>query len=194
MIKLALLRHGHTSWNRQGRIQGRSDIALDETARADLAALRLPPAWQSAQLWSSPLSRAVETAQLVSGKSPKTDPALIEMHWGNWEGCKAADLHAEPASGFRHIESWGWDYAPPGGESPGALRARLVPWAQALPSNSVAVCHIGVMRVLLAHAMGWNFDSPAPFRIKRARLYIIEIDGPQWRALDTPIALESAAS
>ena len=40
MTRLALLRHGHTDWNRAGRIQGRSDIALDDEARAELSALR----------------------------------------------------------------------------------------------------------------------------------------------------------
>ena len=37
MIRLALLRHGHTPWNREGRIQGRTDIALDSEAAEQLA-------------------------------------------------------------------------------------------------------------------------------------------------------------
>ena len=44
MTRLALLRHGHTAWNRAGRIQGRSDIALDADARKSLADLCLPSA------------------------------------------------------------------------------------------------------------------------------------------------------
>ena len=86
MIRLALLRHGHTAWNRAGRIQGRSDIPLDDEARAGLAALQLPPPWDRTDLWSSSLERAAETAKLVSGRTPKTAPALIEMNWGDWEG------------------------------------------------------------------------------------------------------------
>ena len=42
MIRLALLRHGHTAWNRAGRIQGRSDIPLDAQAREDLSGYALP--------------------------------------------------------------------------------------------------------------------------------------------------------
>ena len=60
MIRLALLRHGHTAWNRAGQIQGRSDIALDDAARAELSSFALPTPWDQADLWSSPLSRAVE--------------------------------------------------------------------------------------------------------------------------------------
>ncbi len=191
MIRLALLRHGHTAWNRAHRIQGRTDIPLDDQAVADLGALRLPAPWDSAALWSSPLQRAAHTAELVAGRMPRTDPALMEMDWGEWEGQHGSDLRADPASGFRDIEDWGWDYAPPGGESPAHLRARLVPWANALTRDSVAVCHIGVMRVLLAHATGWDFDGPAPFAVKRNRLFIINISDGGWSFDGTPVRLEA---
>ena len=189
MIRLALLRHGHTDWNRAGRIQGRSDIPLDSDARAELAAQALPAPWDQADLWSSPLMRAAETAELVAGRAPRTTPALTEMNWGDWEGKKGVDLLAQPGSGYRHIEDWGWDFRPPGGESPAELRDRLVPWVAGLTGDTVAVCHIGIMRVLLARAQGWDFDGPAPFRIKRNRLFVIEIDGDDWRALPDPIRL-----
>ena len=194
MIRLALLRHGHTSWNRAGRIQGRTDVPLDEDARTQLAALRLPPPWDEAALWSSPLKRAAETAQLVGGRAPQTDAALIEMNWGDWEGLHGKDLLADPTQDYRHIEDWGWDYTPPGGESPEALRARLIPWAEGLEGDSVAVCHIGVMRVLMAHAMGWDFDGPAPFAIKRNRLFVIEIGSTGWRVSSDPVRLIEAPS
>jgi broad specificity phosphatase PhoE len=190
MIQLAILRHGHTDWNRAGRIQGRTDIPLDAEARTQLAVQRLPTPWDTADLVASPLSRAVETAQLVVGRAPKTVTALTEMDWGQWEGQRGLDLKSTPDSGFRDIENWGWDYTPPGGESPDVVRARLIPWAETLVRDTVAVCHIGVMRILLAHAMGWNFDSPAPFQIKRNRLYILEIMPSDWRALPDPIRLE----
>ena len=130
MIRLALLRHGHTAWNRAGRIQGRSDIPLDETARTDLAAQSLPEGWNDADLWSSPLTRASETAALVAGRAPQTTAALIEMNWGAWEGQHGVDLRADPASGFRDIEHWGWDYRPPGGESPLEVWNRINPTHQ----------------------------------------------------------------
>lgn len=192
MIQLALLRHGHTPWNRAGRIQGRTDIALDEDAAAALGNLLLPAPWNTADLWSSPLSRAVETAKLVTGKTPRTDAALLEMNWGDWEGKIAVDLHADPAADHRDIEDWGWDYTPPNGESPAALRDRLLPWAEGLTTNAVAVCHIGVMRVLMAQAMGWNFDGPAPFQIKRNRIYILTISAAHWTAEATPVRLIEA--
>jgi len=172
-----LLRHGHTSWNRAGRIQGRSDIALDEQARADLSEFTLPAPWDKAAIWSSPLERAAETARIVSGRGPRTATELTEMNWGDWEGLRGVDLEGDPNSGFRHIEDWGWDYHAPKGESPADVWARLQRWLTRLEGDTVAVCHIGIMRVLLARAHGWDFAGPAPFRIKRNRLFILQIDG-----------------
>lgn len=189
MIRLALLRHGHTAWNRAGQIQGRSDIPLDDAARAELAAQRLPAPWDGADLWSSPLERAAETARLVSDRQPQCAPALTEMFWGDWEGKRGLDLQADPRSGFRDIEHWGWDYRPPNGESPAEVWARIEPWVFSLSQDSVAVCHIGIMRMILAKAYGWNFDGPAPFKIKRNRMFIVEIDGRKLTPLADPVRL-----
>ncbi|MEX5578350.1 histidine phosphatase family protein [Pseudophaeobacter sp. A-200-2] len=189
MIRLALLRHGHTDWNRAGRIQGRSDIALDDTARSELTAQALPAPWDAADLWSSPLLRAAETAKLVAGRDPQTAPELIEMDWGDWEGLRGIDLKADPKSGFRDIEHWGWDYRPPGGETPAEVWERIAPWLQRLTRDTVAVCHIGIMRMILARAYGWDFEGPAPFRIKRNRLFMVEIHGDALLPQPDPIRL-----
>jgi probable phosphoglycerate mutase len=189
MTQLALLRHGHTAWNRAGRIQGRTDIALDPEAQAHLARLLLPAPWDAAEIVSSPLSRAVETARLVSGKTPRPVPALTEMDWGAWEGHHGADLLTQPGSGYRHIEDWGWHFRPPGGESPNEVLARLRPWFDALDRDTVAVCHIGIMRVLMALASGWDFLGDPPFRVKRDRLFILTRQGGHWRLEDDPVRL-----
>ncbi|WP_170761498.1 histidine phosphatase family protein [Ruegeria lacuscaerulensis] len=187
MSQLALLRHGHTHWNRAGRIQGRSDIPLDDDARAELSGTFLPSPWETATLWSSPLQRASETARLVAGRDPLVSDALTEMNWGEWEGLRGADLITDPDSGYRHIEEWSWDFRPPNGESPAEVWTRLQPWLSGLKSDTVAVCHIGIMRVILARAWGWDFNGPAPFKIKRNRLYIVDL--PPLRVLPDPVRL-----
>lgn len=190
MTQLAIIRHGHTPWNRAGQIQGRTDIALEDQAAADLAKLKLPAAWAEADLVASPLSRAVETARLISDRDPSTDAALIEMDWGDWEGKKGVELKADPNSGFRDIEDWGWAYRPPNGESPHDVWERLSPWVAQLQTDTIAVCHIGIMRVLLAQATGWNFDGPAPFRIKRNRLFVMDLHDGKLSVSGEPIRLE----
>ncbi|MBO9473866.1 histidine phosphatase family protein [Shimia sp. R10_1] len=175
MIKFAMMRHGHTAWNRAHQIQGRTDIPLDDQARADLSAFALPAPWQEADLFASPLMRARETAEIVAGRAPKTAVALTEMDWGVWEGQKGVELKADPASGFRDIEDWGWDYRPPEGESPREVWERISPWLLARERDTLAICHIGIMRMILAKAHGWNFDGPAPFAVKRNRLFVVEL-------------------
>lgn len=96
------------------------------------------------------------------------------MDWGEWQGLRGADLLADAGSGYRHIEDWGWDFRPPGGETPKLVLKRIKPWIASVQGPLVAVCHIGVMRVLLARATGWDFSGPAPFHIKRDRLYIVD--------------------
>lgn len=189
-MRLALLRHGHTSWNRAGRIQGRTDMPLDDAARVHLAQFQLPEPWRAARIVASPLSRAVETAQIVSGHAPDIVPDLIEMDWGQWEGQHGADLKADPDSGYRDLEHWGLDFQPPEGERISELVTRVSDWVDGLSEGTLAVCHIGVMRALIAGPTGWDFTGPPPVRIKRDRLYIIE-NGALW---DEPVRLEKRSS
>jgi broad specificity phosphatase PhoE len=174
--RLALLRHGHTAWNRAGRIQGRIDEPLDEQACEHLSHLRLPEEFEGATLFSSPLVRAVETARIVARREPTVAPELIEMDWGRWEGRRGIDLLEDANSGYRHIEEWGWDYQPPGGETPRSVWQRVEPWLGSVKGPAVVVSHIGIMRVLLARATGWNFEGHPPFKkVKRDRLYCVDI-------------------
>ncbi|WP_042703097.1 histidine phosphatase family protein [Azospirillum sp. B506] len=243
MIRLGFLRHGITGWNREGRIQGRTDIPLDPEGRDRLAGLTLPPGWRDATLYASPLSRAVETATLLGlGRPVHIDPRLIEMDWGAWEGRRGHDLRADPASGYRDLEHWGWDFRPPNGESPADVRERLRGWLGDLKSPlaiqdqsplppahaqtkfaltrqadrrsaesgervrvrgthgedlfgvadpphpdllprgeteihspHLIVTHIGVIRVALALAWGWDFRGPPPVPVKRDRLYVLTL-------------------
>jgi probable phosphoglycerate mutase len=191
MTKLALIRHGHTAWNRAGRIQGRTDIALDDDARVELQGYKLPHEWDDTRLVSSPLQRAFQTAELISGRKPELDDRLIEMNWGDWEGLRGIDLKATPNSGFRDIENWGWDYHAPNGESPQNVWDSLEPWVMGLTTDTIAICHIGIMRMILAKAYGWNFDSAAPFKIKRNRLYVVELKNGQLTPHDEPVRLEA---
>lgn len=175
MTRVALLRHFPTIWNAERRLQGQVDIPLTEEARAQLAGLALPPPWDAARLISSPLSRASETAHLIArGRGVETDPRLAEMSWGEWEGRLAEELIADPASGYVHVEEWGWHRRPPGGESPWEvwqrLRSALADIAAA-GRPAVIVTHRAAMRVILARAWGWDYDRPEPFRIRRARLH-----------------------
>lgn len=178
-LTIGLMRHFQTDWNAAHLLQGRTDRPLTDAARTRLSELAIPEPWASARLIATPLSRASETARILSGRTPDIEPALTELSWGDWEGRSGADLLEDPTSSYDHVETWGWGKAPPGGESPGDAWARIGPALKEIGSSgrsSLLVVHRGVMRVIMAKAWGWNFDSPEPFRIKRERIYPIHLD------------------
>jgi probable phosphoglycerate mutase len=167
---LLLIRHGATSWNESGRIQGRADLGLSAGGRAEVAAWRLPPAWAGARWLTSPLRRAKQTAALLTGRPVLVEPRLIEMDWGEWEGRRGVDLRAEAPAALARSEAQGLDLRPPGGESPREVCARLRALAADLaadPAPVVAVCHKGVIRAALALATGWEMRSEPPLRLGR---------------------------
>lgn len=178
-VTIGLMRHFQTDWNAQHLLQGRTDRPLTAASRERLKELRIPAPWDKARLIATPLSRASETAEILSGNSPEISPGLIELSWGDWEGRSGADLLEDPTSGYDHVETWGWHKSPPNGESPHDAWARISPVLADIAAKgkpALLVVHRGVMRVIMAKAWGWDFDCPEPFRIKRERLYPIDLN------------------
>ena len=172
-IRIGLLRHGRTAWNAEGRLQGQTDIPLEDVERERLAGLSLPPEWRGQPVLASTLSRARDTARLLTGAEPPTDARLVEMNFGHWEGRIGAELSEDHGSGFEDVEDWGLDYRPHNGESPRDLWARISAVLDGLTEDTLIVSHLGVMRSVLAQAHGWTYEGPMPFRIKRDRLYAV---------------------
>src|ERR1700753_164989 len=98
MTDLIFIRHAPTPWNRAKRLQGRSNIALDDAGRT--VAVNWRPQVQSWADWhiiASPLLRAKEPAALLFSHQPITlEPRLVEMNFGAWEGKTLRDLRAQP--------------------------------------------------------------------------------------------------
>ena len=104
---LALIRHGASEWNAAGRIQGASDIPLSATARAAVLTWRVPPEFRDFAWTASPLARARETAALLGGGSATIEPRLTEMHWGQWEGLRLAEIRASLGAAMAEKEALG---------------------------------------------------------------------------------------
>src|SRR5580765_881885 len=97
MIHLA--RHGQTAYNREGRFQGHLPVGLDATGVAQAHALAAAAAQvELASLWSSPLARALQTAEVVAariGLRPREEPRFAETDTGDWTGRSFVDVRAE---------------------------------------------------------------------------------------------------
>jgi broad specificity phosphatase PhoE len=155
------VRHGQTDWNAEHRLQGQADIELNALGRAQadrngrkLRELIANP--QDFDFVASPLRRTCETMEIVRGAiglpphEYRTDPRLVEVHFGDWQGHTFAELDAlAPGTTMRRAVDK-WHFVPPGehGESYEMLSARVAPWFQELSRPTVCVTHGGVFRVL----------------------------------------------
>lgn len=179
MTRLALIRHGMTDWGEAGLIQGRADRPLSAAGRAEIAAWRVPPELAGFEWLTSPLRRARESARLLLGREVPTEPALIEMAWGAWEGQALAALRRVLGAAMAANEARGRDFRPPGGESPREVQARLIPRLAAIAGAgrpTAAVTHKGVIRAVLGLATGWDFRGKPPARLDRSCAHLFALD------------------
>ncbi len=180
MTKLILLRHAPTPWNREKRLQGRTDIPLDEMGIAIASRWQIPSVWQSHFLLVSPLIRARMTAEILfPGKEKRIDPRLIEMDFGAWEGKSLEQLRQAPGAAAEEREKLGLDFRAPEGESPREVQARLLPLLHeiALPGQpTIAVTHKAVIRALYALATDWSMMEKPAHKLKDHCAQIFDID------------------
>ncbi len=189
-LRLLMLRHGPTSWNLEGRIQGRSDVPLCPAGRDSVRRWRLPDGFADAPALVSPLRRAVETAELLGLTIKAIEPRLIEMAWGDCEGRTLAALRRAGGPTFAAEEERGLDFRPPGGESPRMVCARLTDLLGDLASSEgsehVLVTHKGVLRAAIALATGWTMVERPPIRLRGATGLLAQLS-PEGRLVEAGV-------
>jgi broad specificity phosphatase PhoE len=169
------LRHGATDWNRQGRFQGRTDNPLndDGIAQAHEAAAKLR-AVDLGHVVSSPLLRAVQTAEIIASIASRTvtlDHGLIELDFGSFEGQPVRELmmrHGKnSAQGL--VDMLPADAEPWADVASRAL-ASVNQWLARHPQDEILfVCHDAVMQSM-AQTLTGNFFKNGhgrPFRFTR---------------------------
>ncbi len=118
---LYCIRHGQSTYNAEGRIQGQSDVPLSELGeRQGEAAARALTAYPIDAIFSSPLRRAMQTAEAVSATLQlpiRTDDRLKEIHAGIFQDKRRCDVEQLYPEETAHWVSEDPDYAIPGGES-----------------------------------------------------------------------------
>lgn len=190
MTRIILVRHGRTEWNRVERFRGRADVPLDDTglAQAEAAGNRISADWAVTAVYSSPLQRAVRTAQAIArhyGLPVLTHPGLIDIDYGQWQG-----LTPDEAS-----QQWpemveAWYRAPqavriPGGESLDDLRLRGMAAVNELAARHagqtiVLVGHTVINRVILLGALGLGHDRFWRIRQDTGAINLFEVEGDEY--------------
>ncbi|MDF2990340.1 MAG: fructose-2,6-bisphosphatase [Microbacterium sp.] len=188
MTILTLVRHGETDWNSGGRIQGSTDIPLNDTGRAqarELAeTLAAEYAGREVVVVSSDLSRAAETADLIAAALSTTVslrmPGLQERSYGDAEGMDAPTFY----------ETYGpWHAADvPGAETWPVVRERaLAALAEAVASapdgvDVIAVAHGALIREVILFATDGAFPREGE-RLPNCSATTFRLDGQSWEML-----------
>jgi broad specificity phosphatase PhoE len=192
-VRIFLVRHGETEWNRIHRFQGRSDVPLSQAGRDQAhrlaLALRDEPI---AAFHSSPLHRTMETARLIRMYHPSSplieEKGLIEMNLGDFDGMDARRW-AEQYPEFRKI----WQETPaelqmPGGESLLEVQKRALSTLRRVtrlypPESTLLFCsHNFVILSLLCCACDIPLNRFRDLRQEPAALSILHKKGGRLRA------------
>ena len=130
MTTLYLVRHGQTAWNREEVFRGRADIPLNDTGRKEaLLTGHYLERVKVDSIYSSPLSRAVETAEAIAryqGKEVQISQGLIDIDFGRWQGVSHEEVKERYGDLYRQ-----WNDTPhlvrfPRGESLEDVRGRVL--------------------------------------------------------------------
>ena len=184
-MRLILVRHGETDMNLEGRVQGISDAPLNETGRDQASALgsRLR-SFAPDGIYSSPLSRAFETAKAIAQHgdlSVVQVEDLRELDVGDLDGLTGSELR----DGYPDfMKQWMTDVAPlemPGGESIAALQERAWATVERLAEKHpeqkvIAVSHNFLIQSILLRVLGLELTSFRKVRQDLAAVSILEMN------------------
>jgi len=188
-----LARHGESDWNVEKRFQGHSDRPLTERGREQAHALAdLLTSEKIDAVYTSPLSRARETAEIVAaraGLEPVALPELREVDTGSWSGLSRVDVEARFPEGFARWRSGGsgWE----DGETYQQMAERVIGALRTIaedhPNGRVLIIsHGGPIRAIHAAAEGVAIDDYR--RLKpvepNARLSTVAVENGRLTRLD----------
>ncbi len=164
MPAIYLVRHGQTEWNSIGRFQGAlnsplTELGKQQASRVASILLREVKDASKVQLVSSPLGRAVETANIIAEAlklQAVMDARLTEISMGDWNGL----TYSEIVSGWREAlfdaTDDDWHFRSPTGETYDDVMKRVSSWLRDLNQDMIAVAH-GISGKLLRGAFaGFN--------------------------------------
>src|SRR6266542_3849925 len=157
--RIYLVRHGATQLTAENRFSGAVGVELSDEGRAQVA--RLAPD-HIAAVYTSPLSRTLETAQILArshGLGPVPDDGLREISHGRWEGLTRQEVEERFAEEYAAWEADPFTFAPVGGESGLAVLARALPAVRRIATahdgeTTLVVSHKATLRLVLCALLG----------------------------------------
>jgi probable phosphoglycerate mutase len=163
--ELYLVRHGETEWNLLGKFQGSSNIDLTENGiqQAEYVSKRFHNNYDV--IYSSPLSRALKTAEIIGRNRPEGMPVirneLTEVNFGAWEGLTYDQIKEQYPAQFL---AWKTDGSLMGGDlnvlyaGTRAKNAILDIVKENEGKKIIAVAHGGIIKAALVNLFHWDFS------------------------------------
>src|SRR5665213_1183553 len=182
---MILIRHGESTWNESGTVQGQADGAtLTENGRRQVR--NRAETFRNAafdEIISSDLQRTVETAQIIAdvmGLTVTTSSALRERSFGVYEGRPLADLGPQ-VSGILDGKVVDASAQPEGGESLDDFYDRVGTYMEILRSREdrprlILVTHGGTIRVIRAYGAGTLMQDSLWYPVENASLWPVNLD------------------
>ncbi|WP_223637520.1 histidine phosphatase family protein [Corallococcus sp. EGB] len=170
--QVVLVRHGETEWSRSSQHTGRTDLPLLEEGRRMAERLRAPLSkWRFAAVWTSPLTRALETCVLAGyGDVARKKDDLREFDYGDYEGRTGADIRTTRPG-------WTlWKDGVPNGETMeevGARADRIIAEARALQDDVLLFSHGHMLRILASRWLGLPPDGGRLFHLGTASISVL---------------------
>lgn len=183
-MRLIVLRHGESEWNRAGLYQGQADAPLSEQGVRQAAALAERLRHEPFDyIFTSPLQRAALTAEAVAQFHPAVpfirEPAIMEIHHGEWQGLHVDVVRERFADGLREWRIHPTRAQMPGGESFSNVLKRVLDFKERLlreyADKIVLVStHDVVVKILVADALGMDMDRMNRIWVTNASISVIE--------------------
>lgn len=183
-MRLIIIRHGESEWNRIGRYQGQADAPLSDlgSRQAGALATRLRNEPIHA-IYTSPLQRARRTAEAVAQYHPDVpfaiEPALLEIDHGEWQGLMSSEVMLRFGAGLLEWRLHPTRAQMPGGESFSNILKRVLDFKEHLYSefadkNVLVSTHDVVVKILVADALGMDMDRINRIWVTNASISVIE--------------------
>lgn len=188
MLKVILLRHGETAYNADGnRYCGRTDIGLTERGVQQAATIsKVLISTPIAAVYSSPLIRARQTADIASGnREVITDRRIIEVDFGLWEGKTKEEFNAENPHLWQQWMQYPMTARAGGtGETGKEIITRVDDFFGEMitrhPDQTImVVAHNGVNRLYLAHCLGMPLCNYRRLEQENSSITVFELGGSQ---------------
>lgn len=186
-MKIIVVRHGQTEWNKKDIFRGRKDVPLDEGGKrqAMLTAKHLAQMDLSVKaVYTSPLQRAIETAKSIAtaiGLDVIVKPELIEFDYGQWEGHSVDEVKRQYPQMYAHWLTNPAQLIIPGAETLQQVRKRINDGVKTIlgeaRGDTVIVGHKLTNKIIIGCLMGWDQDHFWKIEQDLAAINIIDIDG-----------------